>query len=176
MVDRDKSASFESLMMPHFEAVYRLARGLAGETEGRDLAQESFLRAWRYFHTFRPGTNAKAWLLQIVRHAFFDRRRASPPLECWDESNEAHQPAFDLEREVTREELSPCLMQALGVLSADARACLLLAEVEELSYAEIAEVLGCPIGTVMSRLSRARAAFRLALGALMKSPPARKEG
>jgi len=138
-------------------ALYRVARQLVGADAADDLAQETFLRAWKYFETFDSTTNCRTWLFRILRNVWISRWRKSrlelPLAETGEEEIEAY---YDWEDEFLRDEMSPEIERALSDLPADFRLTILLADVEELTYEEIARVMQCPIGTVMSRLNRGR--------------------
>lgn len=158
---------FESLVMPHLDAAYRLAMALArSRADAEDLVQEALLRAYRGIQGLR-GTQARAWLLAIVRNCFFTSRARqqksaiiSMPATTTD--LEEVPIASDLEPEGVSlgEERRRELNVALAKLSAEHREVLLLREVEDMSYREIAEIANLPIGTVMSRLARARLTLR----------------
>ena len=148
---------FRAVMLPHLDAVYGFARWLTRDpVVAQDVAQEAMLRALRYFHAFR-GDEAKPWLLRIVRNTWTDMRAKSgandrPLEEIEDRAAEGPDPeqsalAGDRRRHVAA---------ALAALPAEAREILVLREVEDCSYKHIAAVLDLPIGTVMSRLARAR--------------------
>ena len=148
---------FRAVMLPHFDAAYGFARWLTRDpVAAQDVAQEAMLWALRYFHAFRGG-EAKPWLLRIVRNTWTDMRAKSgvndrPLEEIEDRAAEGPDPeqsalAGDRRRHVAA---------ALAALPAEAREILVLREVEECSYKHIAAVLDLPIGTVMSRLARAR--------------------
>ena len=148
---------FRIVMLPHLDAAYGYARWLTRDpVEAQDIAQEAMLRALRYFHAFR-GEDAKPWLLRIVRNTWRDAagRNAAEkvPLEAIeDRAGDGPDPeqsalAGDRRRQVAA---------ALAALPAEAREILVLREIEDLSYKRIAVVLDLPIGTVMSRLARAR--------------------
>lgn len=148
---------FRTLMLPHLDAVYGYARWLTREpVEAQDLAQEAMLRALRYFHGFR-GEEARPWLLRIVRNTWIDfgKRNAAEkvPLEALEnrasDGPDPEQSALDSDR---RRQVAA----ALAALPAEAREVLVLREIEDLSYKHIAMVLDLPLGTVMSRLARAR--------------------
>lgn len=147
-------------MLPHLDAAYNLARWLLrNEHDARDSVQEAYLRAFRAYASFR-GENGRAWLLTIVRNVCYSRlrrvKRETPPEE-FDEQQ--HTPVDDsletaarLRREADRERLDA----ALAALPEEMREVIVLHELEDLSYKEIAAVVGIPLGTVMSRLARAR--------------------
>jgi RNA polymerase sigma-70 factor (ECF subfamily) len=160
---------FELLALPHLDAAYNLARWLTRDDhDAQDVVQEATLRALRYFGAFR-GDSARAWLLQIVRHTCFSWLKANRPgeLQPLDESTAGHEasaPAADEPhvaalRRADREQVN----RALAALPVAFREVLVLRELEELSYKEIADITDAPVGTVMSRLARARALMRQAL-------------
>ena len=148
---------FRTVMLPHLDAAYGYARWLTRDpVQAQDVAQEAMLRALRYFHAFR-GDDAKPWLLRIVRNTWLDlagRHAAEkvPLEEIEDHAGDGPDPeqsalAGDRRRQIAA---------ALAALPAEAREVLILREIEDLSYKRIAMVLDLPIGTVMSRLARAR--------------------
>src|SRR5579864_3291284 len=168
----DRRRRFELLALPHLDAAYNLARWLAGNTtDADDVVQDAYLRAYRYFDSFQGG-NFRVWLLTIVRNAFI----------TWVKENRSGRMMFvpdtpvadDADKEETMwgsrprdpEALlmdsidSQTLSRLMEQLPSEYREVLLLREVEDLAYKEIADVTGSPIGTVMSRLSRARLALR----------------
>jgi len=152
-----RSKRFEREALPHLGALYRMARQLVGVTGADDLLQETFLRAWKYFETFDSTTNCRAWLFRILRNAWISRwRKTRLELPLPETDSEMIEPYYDWEAEFLRDELSEGMKQALSDLPADYRMAVLLADVEEFSYEEIARIMECPIGTVMSRLNRAR--------------------
>jgi RNA polymerase sigma-70 factor, ECF subfamily len=141
---------FERLAMPHLAALLRVARRLTLETpSAEDLVQETMLLAWRAFHQFDPATNARAWLFRILFNAFYGRGRKATFEELPAEGTV--QPKFQEAAEIS---------QALDALSVEQRTVLLLAVVEGFTCREVAGILDLPIGTVMSRLSRAREELR----------------
>lgn len=151
--------------MPHLSAAYDLARWLTRDHDrAEDLVQTACLRAVRFFAGYRGGS-AKAWLLRIVRNAFYDGLEAGrePREISLDEESlggdEPRDPS-DPEIELLRRADGAALRQALDLLPAPWREMIVLREVEGLSYREIAEVCELPLGTVMSRLSRARRAMQ----------------
>jgi RNA polymerase sigma-70 factor (ECF subfamily) len=152
--------SFEAVMLPHLDAAYTLARYLLrDEQAAQDAVQESFLRALRHFSGDR-GENARAWLLTIVRHCCATartRRRREAGFEEFDErQHSGHIEPATPELHLVRSDASDLFRRAIDTLSPNDREVLILREVEDLSYEEISLAIGAPIGTVMSRLSRAR--------------------
>ena len=148
---------FERDALPHLPAVYRMARQLVGAESADDLVQETFLRAWKYFETFDSTTNCRAWLFRILRNAWISRwRKSRLELPLVDTGAEQIEPYYDWEGEFLREELSADVEHALSELPPDYRLAILLADVEDCTYEEIARIMECPIGTVMSRLNRGR--------------------
>lgn len=152
-----RSRRFEIEALPHLGALYRMARQLAGPEGADDVVQETFLRAWKYFETFDSATNCRAWLFRILRNAWISRwRKSRLELPLTDAEAETIEPYYDWEGEFLKEEFSAGVKRALSDLPRDYRMAILLADVEEFSYEEIARIMECPIGTVMSRLNRAR--------------------
>jgi RNA polymerase sigma-70 factor, ECF subfamily len=162
-----RETSFEELALPLCDSLYSFARWLArDETTAEDLVQETYLKALRSFSSFTPGTNFKAWMFRILRNTFLNARQAALRWEPLDEG-EANEPAAPAEETPESRLLSRArtdeVVRALETLPSRTREILLLREAEELSYAELAEVLELPVGTVMSRLFRARSALRAAI-------------
>jgi RNA polymerase sigma-70 factor, ECF subfamily len=143
--------------LPHLGALYRMARQLVGPDGAEDIVQETFLRAWKYFETFDSATNCRAWLFRILRNTWISRwRKSRLELPLTESETEAIEPYYDWEEELIKDEFSADMKRALSDLPADYRMAVLLADVEEFSYEDIARIMECPIGTVMSRLNRAR--------------------
>jgi len=153
---------FEAAAMPHFPDLYRTARSLAQHSsEGEDLVQEVYLEAWKSFHRFEMGTNCRAWLFKILFHRLhhFRRRWAkAAKVEAFEKPEDAN--GIAAETPVPQEIRDEDILEALGKLPIDFREVVLLADVQEFSYREIAETLKLPLGTVMSRLSRGRKLLR----------------
>lgn len=148
---------FERLAMPHLTPAYRLARQLAGPEKAEDIVQETFLRAWTHFDQFDPATNCRAWLFRILRNVWVSQwRKTRLELPVADVESVSLEPYYDWEGGLLAGELSADMQWALGELPEAYRWAVLLADVEELTYQEIAAVLECPIGTVMSRINRGR--------------------
>jgi RNA polymerase sigma-70 factor (ECF subfamily) len=151
---------FEDLFLPFLNAAYNLARWIVhDEQDTQDVVQEAYLRAFKGFHGFRGGKE-RAWLLTIVRNTAYtclSKRGADEKLVPYEEEKHADiialdRPATDMASEQRKEELRSALQR----LPAEFREIIVLYEFEGLSYKELASALGVPIGTVMSRLSRAR--------------------
>jgi RNA polymerase sigma-70 factor (ECF subfamily) len=166
--EAEKRAEFEAAVLPHLDAAYDLARWLVrNEHDAADVVQEAYLRALRFFDDFRGG-EARPWLLRIVRNVGYTWLRKRRPEELnpsLDEEIHGHDESGPSpEAEALRQAVGRSLEHALANLHVDLREVIVLRELEGLSYAEIASVAEIPIGTVMSRLSRARARLQRALG------------
>ena len=151
-----RSRRFEMEALPHLGALHRMARQLVGEAAD-DLVQETFLRAWKYFESYDSATNCRAWLFRILRNAWISRwRKTRLELPLTETESQAIEPYYDWEEEFLKDEFSAGVKRALLELPSEYRMAILLADVEEFTYEEIAHIMECPIGTVMSRLNRAR--------------------
>ncbi len=160
--------SFETEALPHLDAVYRVALRLAGdESQADDLTQETMLKAYRSWHQYKSGTNVRAWLLTILRNTFINEyrktRREGPSVEIGNIEEftvfrevQDVDPEGDFFDQIVDDEV----LQAIDRLPEEFRETLVLSDIEGLSYAEIAEITGVPIGTVKSRLFRARQALQ----------------
>ena len=164
----DRKRRFELLALPHLDAAYNLARWLAGNSsDAEDVVQDAYLRAYRYFDSFQGG-EFRVWLLSIVRNSFLDwikENRSSRMLFQAEPAAETNDPLWtehprDPEALLLDSIDSQTLQQLMLRLPLEYREVLLLREVEDLSYKEIAAITTTPTGTVMSRLSRARLALR----------------
>ena len=165
--DQPEVARFEQAVLPHLTAAYNLARWLTGnEHDAEDAVQESYLRALKFFSGFRGGSS-RPWLLAIVRNTCY----------TWLRRNRMEEPGMELDEELHVDTSSPSpeaillaaarsdlVRRALEELPAEFREIVILREMEGLSYKEIAEVTAIPVGTVMSRLARARARLQKLLG------------
>lgn len=150
---------------------------MAGEQAAEDLVQETYLRAWKYFETFDPTTNCRAWLFRILRNVWADRwRRPRLEIPFGEKEADVVEPYYDWEGQFLGQEFSGEIERALAELSTEYRWAVLLADVEELSYQEIAEIMGCPIGTVMSRINRGRRTLARLLRASAKDAPVNRRG
>ena len=184
-MDRDQEVRFQQVALPHLDAAYNLARWLTGNSaDADDVTQEAFLRAFRFFDTFR-GEDARTWLLKIVRNTYYtlwrQGRRRDESTEFDEEMHsmqdeDPQMPAFgraDLNPEsiARRGEDIRLLDQALQAIPVEYRETLVLREIEDLSYKQIAETLGIPMGTVMSRIARGRRMLRDAYERLAEGTP-----
>jgi len=166
--ERLTASTFEELAMPLFDQLYNFAHWLAQDrTEAEDLVQETYAKALKGFSSFQPGTNFRAWIYRILRNTFLTSRTglkaiATMPLDAEDEMEISAGPETP-ESILIDQSQQQLLQTAIEALPVHFREALLLCEVEEMSYQEIAETLSIPIGTVMSRLSRARKALRESL-------------
>lgn len=153
---------FEAIALPFMRALHGTALHLTRRPEdARDLVQETYLRAYRTFDGFTPGTNARAWLFTILYSVFFNgyrRRQREPAQVPWHEVEErfARTAAMDAEQTQLASPLAAAVESALARLPEDFRLAVLLVDLNDLSYEEAAAALGCPLGTVRSRLFRAR--------------------
>jgi RNA polymerase sigma-70 factor (ECF subfamily) len=165
LVEQARLRRFNEIAVPHLDAAYNLARWLTrNEHDAEDVVQEAYLRAFKFFDGYRGG-DARAWILKIVRHTCFTWLARNRPAEVVARDDEEHE-----ERTVAAQGAAPndpetlllqrldseLLNRLIDKLSTPYREILVLREIEDLSYREIAEVLALPIGTVMSRLARAR--------------------
>jgi RNA polymerase sigma-70 factor (ECF subfamily) len=158
---------FERLVLPHLDAAYTLARYLLrDEHDAQDVVQDAMLRAWRHFGGYAGGS-ARGWLLTIVRHCCYTTRRARRGDSAFVEFDEATHSggAERVTPETTLQQRAELdgLQEALDALPAPFREVLILREAQGLTYEEIARVIGAPVGTVMSRLARARERLRARL-------------
>jgi RNA polymerase sigma-70 factor (ECF subfamily) len=169
----DRTAEFEELALPHLDSLYRTALRLTrSEQDAEDLVQDTYLRAFRAFDSFQEGTNCRAWLYKILTNSNINRFRkavASPERVNFDDvkpfvaSPQEPETASAADTEALGEILDDELKAALETVPESFRTPVLLSSVEGLSYQEIARVLDCPIGTVMSRIFRGRRILREAL-------------
>jgi RNA polymerase sigma-70 factor (ECF subfamily) len=166
--------AFEALTQEHLPRLYAFALRLTGEhAAAEDLVQETYLKAYQAFHQFVPDRSARPWLMKILLNTFRDHVRRechAPPsfypedLDAWCQASwQSHRSvirAADPEEQVMGRSFADEVTAALADLSADFRTVVLLADIEGYSYREIADLVECPLGTVMSRLARARKILR----------------
>jgi RNA polymerase sigma-70 factor, ECF subfamily len=172
---RNRQDMFEALALEHFDALYNTAVRLTrNPVEAQDLVQETYLKAYRFFHRFELGTNVKAWLFTILRNTYINTyRKASRQQQQVDFDQIAPfyaDMSSDLEwmeggstEEMLRHLVHDDVKRALDALPEEYRMVVLLADLEDFAYKEIAEIMDCPVGTVMSRLFRGRRLLRKSL-------------
>jgi len=176
----EKRGLFEREALPHVDALYSAALRLSrNPDDARDLLQETVLRAYRFFHQYTPGINCRAWLLTILYNNFrngyrgADREQVSPTPEDFEREVEGlsargDQRSSNPEMLISARVLDHEVAAALNALPSDFRTVLMLVDVQELNYQEVAQVLEIPIGTVKSRVSRGRQMMRVSLGAFAR--------
>ena len=151
--------TFEEVVLPHLDAAFNYARWLTNDdADAEDVVQDAYLRAFRFFSTLR-GKDARPWLLAIVRNAWYGRvstRKTFADRNDLSVIEDVQAADVDPEALLMRREASDGVRRAIAALPPDFREVLVLREIEGMSYKEIADVIGVPIGTVMSRLARAR--------------------
>ena len=166
-----QTGEFETAALPHLRDLYRTAARLLGDNaKAEDVVQETYLQAWKSFARFDPGTNCRAWLFKILVNTIHHHRRNWFNLRRVRESEEILEQTTVCAAPVPERLAQQEILRALDRLPADYRAAVLLADVEEFSYKEIAAMLDVPIGTVMSRLSRGRKLLREQLSELARRP------
>jgi RNA polymerase sigma-70 factor, ECF subfamily len=172
VLDRDKAYEFEQLAMPLFGPLYNLAQWLTQDrSEAEDLVQETYAKALKGFDSFQPGTNFRAWMYRILRNTFLTSRTGLTAAKTVSLDDEDDPQSVSPATAETPESIllaradHDAIQAALQQLPVAYREIILLCDVEEMSYREIAEALSIPMGTVMSRLARARKAMRELLAA-----------
>jgi RNA polymerase sigma-70 factor (ECF subfamily) len=185
LTGEDKVREFETVALVHLDALFRSALRLTqNRAEAEDIVQDTWLCAFRSFHRFDPGTNCRAWLFTILRNAFLTRRRrvnqeavgeSAVSEDAWQSATDPDAPIRHPEDALLRSVVHGDVDRALRELPLAHREIVILADLEGLTYREIAQVVGCPIGTVMSRFSRGRAQLRGRLGRLAREHGYAKE-
>ena len=170
VMSRVSTAEFESAALPHLHDLFRTATRLVGDrARAEDVVQDVYLQAWKSFDRFTPGTNCRAWLFKILLNTLHHYRRKWFKVRFMkDEEGDLEntvQYAPPVPEKLTDEEV----LSALDRVPVEFRTVVVLADVEEFSYKEIAHMLEIPIGTVMSRLSRGRKLLRELLGGMARS-------
>jgi RNA polymerase sigma factor (sigma-70 family) len=168
-----KMALFEQIVIPHLNAAYNLARWLTRDgNDAEDLVQEAYLKAFRSFETFRGNdtNDARAWLLTVVRNTCFTwlRKKGEQPVTEFDERLHSPDQSLDAESILINEAALGSLKGCLEALPLEFREAIVLRELEELSYKEISGIARVPVGTVMSRLARARKRLQECLSGAVK--------
>jgi len=166
--EQEQQARFEETIMPHLDAAYNLARWLTrNEHDAQDVVQDAFLRAFKFFDGFRGG-NSRSWLLSIVRNTTYTwlqkNRRQEVATVSDEEIHKIEDPSSNPEVLLFKNSDRQELIRAVEQLPVEFREILILRELEGMSYKEIAEMADVPIGTVMSRLARARKQLQQSLG------------
>ena len=167
---------FEKEFMPHIDSMYNFAYRLTfDEDEAKDLVQDTYMKAFRFINSFLEGTNAKAWLYRILKNSFINdyRKKSKQPskvdyqeVEQYYNSEDTRSEAtVDLRIEATKDMIGDEITNALNSLAVDFRTVIILCDLEGFTYEEMAKILDIPIGTVRSRLHRARNLMREKLGA-----------
>lgn len=157
----DLAALFESEAMPHMNDIFRAAARVLGDRgRAEDVTQEVFLQAWKSFERFEPGTNCRAWLFKILFHSISHYRRKWFKFSFVKESEELIESCVAYTAPIPEHLTDEEILAALEKLPPDYKAVVLLVDIEEFAYKEAAGILGVPIGTVMSRLSRGRKQLR----------------
>jgi RNA polymerase sigma-70 factor (ECF subfamily) len=158
---------FEALIIPHLDAAYTLARYmLRDEHDAQDAVQDAALRAFRYFASYREG-DPRAWFLAIVRnccHTWRQRNQTIPLNDSFAEVSQTLRAANETDSSAIERSERAAITRAVQGLPVEFREVIVLREIQDLSYAEISQITGVPIGTVMSRLSRARKRLAALLG------------
>jgi RNA polymerase sigma-70 factor, ECF subfamily len=185
-------AEFETLALPHLDALYSAGLRLTkNERDAEDLVQDSFMRAYRFFDKFERGTNIKAWLFRILTNTFINRYRRTMKERNLIEGSEREAVTERMMAQDSSEYgqtpeqsffdrmLSDEVLKAIDALPVDFRIVVVLADLQEFAYKEIAEILSCPVGTVMSRLFRGRRLLQKSLASYaselgIQSEPATK--
>ncbi len=160
-------ALYQSEMIPHMSLLYNYALRLTNNVDdAKDLIQDTYLKAYRFIDKYERDTNAKAWLFRILKNSFINNYRKSSRTPQQVEYNEVedygelikdnYAPSTDLRRDLFDNVLGDDVMKAMGSLNEEFRTIIILSDIEEMTYEEIAEILDIPLGTVRSRLHRAR--------------------
>ncbi len=162
---QEKDIIFNGELMPHADALYNFAYSLVyDQAQAEDLVQEAYLKAYRFLHSFETGSNAKAWLFQILKNAFINeyrkksRRPQQVDFEDYNEKNQLEKQAvsIDIGQDVYSHMIGDEITTALNKLPVDFRVAIILSDLEGFTYEEISKITDIPIGTVRSRLFRAR--------------------
>ena len=178
--NKKKQANFQKEAMIHLDALYGVALRLTkNERDAEDVVQDTFLKAYSHFDKYQPGTNCKAWLFKILTNTFINRYRKKQKEKCFlfEEGDRVFYEKFaarpehplalmvDNEEDLFHQLFSDEVRRSLEELPVDFRMVVLLADLQDFSYKEVAEIMNCPIGTVMPRLYRGR---RLLQGKLLE--------
>ena len=169
--EQEKTSIFDTEFMPHVDSMYNFAYRLTfDEDDAKDLVQDTYLKAFRFINSFERGTNAKAWLFRILKNSFINefRKKSKQPakvdyneVESYYNSDDAGESiTTDLRVETVQHMIGDEITGALNALPVDFRTVIILSDLEGFTYEEMAKILDIPIGTVRSRLHRARNMLR----------------
>ena len=164
---KERTAIFENEFMPHLDAMYNFAFRLTyDEDDAKDLVQDTYLKSYRFAESFQKGTNAKAWLYRILKNSFINdfRKKSKEPVKVdyqevenfYNSDNVNEDKTVDLRIDAVRDMLGDEISLALFSLAVDFRTVIILCDLEGFTYDELSKILDIPIGTVRSRLHRAR--------------------
>ena len=164
---KHRTAIFDNEFMPHHDAMYNFAFRLTyDEDNAKDLVQDTYLKAYRFAESFQEGTNAKAWLYRILKNSFINdfRKKSKEPSKVdyqevenfYNSENVDEEKTVDLRIDAVRDMIGDEVSQALSSLAVDFRTVIILCDLEGFTYDELSKILDIPIGTVRSRLHRAR--------------------
>ncbi len=178
--DEKKIKVFDKEFMPHIDSMYNFAYRLTfDEDDAKDLVQDTYLKAFRFIHSFQEGTNAKAWLYRILKNSFINgyRKKSKQPTrvdyqeveQFYSSEDTLKEVTVDLRLEATKDMIGDEISNALNALAIDFRTVIILCDLEGFTYEEMAKILDIPIGTVRSRLHRARNLLREKLGSYAHS-------
>lgn len=178
--DTKKVQVFDGEFMPHIDSMYNFAYRLTfDEDEAKDLVQDTYLKAFRFINSFQEGTNAKAWLYRILKNSFINdyRKKSKQPTKVdyqeveqfYNSEDTPSTATVDLRMETTKDMIGDEISNALNSLAIDFRTVIILCDLEGFTYEEMAKILDIPIGTVRSRLHRARNLLREKLGSYAHS-------
>ncbi|MBW3470078.1 sigma-70 family RNA polymerase sigma factor [Arthrospiribacter ruber] len=165
--DREKNDIFDNEFMPHIDSMYNFGYRLTfDEDDAKDLVQDTYLKAYRFINSFEQGTNAKAWLFRILKNSFINdyRKKSKQPAKVDYQEVETYYNSDDVDYGITtdlrvdavKDMLGDEISNALNSLAVDFRTVIILCDLEGFTYEEMAKILDIPIGTVRSRLHRAR--------------------
>ena len=178
--DKEKQDIFNGELMPHIRSMYNFGFRLTlDRDDAKDLVQDTYLKAYRFIESFQKGTNAKAWLFRILKNSFINdyRKKSKEPSKVDYQEVEAYYNSEEVDRQITpdlrveslKDMIGDEISNALNSLDVDFRTVIILSDLEEFKYEEMAKILDIPIGTVRSRLHRARNLLKEKLSEYAKS-------